>query len=377
LNSIETRKGKLANVIIESEKNIEEIRDQNDLYKDNEALRKNLELLIKQESEKINIADAERINLKVQEADESKSMEELKVKIGINEREISILSERINLGNSNQEKLLMKKCQLSKLIDSLNSKLHDLTSPDPRIASQYQDDPRASLMKLLKKVKSSLKKYENVNQKALDHLDSEEELESLQNRLDGLLKDKERILGLIEALDDKRAEQINYTFKQMIKHFSSIFSKIIPGGKGDLILTSDETEEFDSDMQRTINAKGVEISVSFTGNGSMKSMSQLSGGQKSVVALTFILSLQQCDPAPFYLFDEVDAALDVEHRAAIASLIQEQAGSAQFIATTFRGELLERADKYFGVLFRGMSSHIKEIVRDEASDFIVESDIQN
>ena len=78
-------------------------------------------------------------------------------------------------------------------------------------------------------------------------------------------KDKERILGLIEALDDKRAEQINYTFKQMIKHFSSIFSKIIPGGKGDLILTSDETEEFDSDVQRTINAKGVEISVSFTG----------------------------------------------------------------------------------------------------------------
>ena len=49
-------------------------------------------------------------------------------------------------------------------------------------------DSRASLMKLLKKVKSSLKKYENVNQKALDHLDSEEELESLQNRLDGLLK---------------------------------------------------------------------------------------------------------------------------------------------------------------------------------------------
>ena len=72
-------------------------------------------------------------------------------------------------------------------------------------------------------------------------------------------------MGLIEALDDKRAEQINFTFKQMIKHFSSIFSKIIPGGKGDLILTSDETEDFDSDVQRTINAKGVEISVSFTG----------------------------------------------------------------------------------------------------------------
>ena len=73
-------------------------------------------------------------------------------------------------------------------------------------------------------------------------------------------------MNLIEALDDMRAEQINYTFKQMIKYFSNIFSKIIPGGKGDLILTANESEEFDNDVQRTFNAKGVEISVSFTGD---------------------------------------------------------------------------------------------------------------
>ena len=54
----------------------------------------------------------------------------------------------------------------------------------------------------------------------------------------------------------------------------------------------------------------------------MKNMSQLSGGQKSVVALTFILALQRCDPAPFYLFDEVDAALDPDYRGAVASVIQ-------------------------------------------------------
>jgi len=377
LNLIETKKNNLANDILESEINIEELRVKKDLFKDNEASRKNLELLIKQESESINNALAERNNLADQEVEKSKSIEELKETISRNEREISILSEKLNTENSEQEKLLMKKSQLSKNISNLNAKLHDLASPDPTIASKLGDDSRSSLMKLLKKVKFALKKYENVNQKALDHLDSEEELESLQNRLDGLLKDKDRILNLIEALDDMRAEQINYTFKQMIKYFSNIFSKIIPGGKGDLILTANESEEFDNDVQRTFNAKGVEISVSFTGNGVMKSMSQLSGGQKSIVALTFILSLQRCDPAPFYLFDEVDAALDVEHRAAIASLIKEQAGSAQFIATTFRGELLERADKYFGVLFRGMSSHIKEIVKDEAADFIVESDIQN
>ena len=59
-------------------------------------------------------------------------------------------------------------------------------------------------------------------------------------------------------------------------------------------------------------------------SGVMKNMDQLSGGQKAVVALTFILAIQKCDPAPFYLFDEVDAALDPEFRAAIANLIGEQ-----------------------------------------------------
>lgn len=126
----------------------------------------------------------------------------------------------------------------------------------------------------------------------------------------------------------------------------------------------------------------------------MKNMSQLSGGQKSVVAMVFILSLQHCDPAPFYLFDEVDAALDVQYRSSVAAVIQEQvsfkntflislhsiyvqSSSAQFIATTFRGELLERAEKFFGVLFRGNSSHIKEVNREEAQDFVIDDNIQN
>ena len=142
LNSIETRKGKLTNMIIESEKNIEEIRDKNDLYKDNEALRKNLTLMINQDSVKINNAINEINNLKIREADKSNCMEEMKEIIDRNEREIQIISELINSGNSDQEKILVKKCQLSKLINSLNSQLHDLASPDPKIASQYQDDPR-------------------------------------------------------------------------------------------------------------------------------------------------------------------------------------------------------------------------------------------
>lgn len=60
--------------------------------------------------------------------------------------------------------------------------------------------------------------------------------------------------------------------------------------------------------------------VSFTGQGETQSMKQLSGGQKTVVALALIFAIQRCDPAPFYLFDEIDAALDPQYRTAVGSI---------------------------------------------------------
>ena len=72
---------------------------------------------------------------------------------------------------------------------------------------------------------------------------------------------------------------------------------------------------------------GVGIKVSFTGNrAEMRDMQQLSGGQKSLVALTLIFAIQKCDPAPFYLFDEIDQALDSMHRKAVAGMETNQDG---------------------------------------------------
>ena len=91
--------------------------------------------------------------------------------------------------------------------------------------------------------------------------------------------------------------------------------------------------------------RGVKIQVRFPGgNDDVTEMNQLSGGQKALVALAQIFAIQRCDPAPFYLFDEIDAALDATHRTAVASLIKKQAHSsenqAQFITTTFRPEFV-------------------------------------
>lgn len=70
------------------------------------------------------------------------------------------------------------------------------------------------------------------------------------------------------------------------------------------------------------NYTGVSINVSFKSKaGNVQQMSQLSGGQKSLVALAIIFSIQQCDPAPFYLFDEIDAALDAQYRKSVAGIV--------------------------------------------------------
>ncbi|KRX33516.1 Structural maintenance of chromosomes protein 3 [Trichinella murrelli] len=106
-------------------------------------------------------------------------------------------------------------------------------------------------------------------------------------------------------------------------------------------------------------------------------MQQLSGGQKSLVALALIFAIQKCDPAPFYLFDEIDAALDARHRKSVADvafnvteMIHKLSSSAQFITTTFRRELLESADKFYGVKFRNKVSHIDCVTAEEAADFV-------
>jgi len=106
----------------------------------------------------------------------------------------------------------------------------------------------------------------------------------------------------------------------------------------------------------------------------MRDMQQLSGGQKSLVALALIFSIQKCDPAPFYLFDEIDQALDPQYRSAVAELVNELSQKAQFIITTFGPDLLKHGDKFYGITYRNKVSHIRLVTREEAMDFVEEAE---
>lgn len=120
--------------------------------------------------------------------------------------------------------------------------------------------------------------------------------------------------------------------------------------------------------------KGIGINVRFSAVGENYLMPQLSGGQKALVAMALIFAIQRCDPAPFYLFDELDQALDSTHRAAVANLIQRQANSAdnptQFIVSTFRPELVTIANRCYGISYQNKVSSIHHLSKKDALKFI-------
>lgn len=198
--------------------------------------------------------------------------------------------------------------------------------------------------------------------------------EKLQKRKEELDRGDEKIKELLNMLEQRKMEVIQFTFKQVSKYFSEVFKKLVPAGRAKLVMKTvdnEEGREIGPEDTNSDNFTGIGIKVSFTdSDAEMREMNQLSGGQKSLVALALIFAIQKCDPAPFYLFDEIDQALDAQHRKAVADMIHELSREAQFITTTFRPELLEHAHKFYGVKFRNKVSHVECVSREVARDFV-------
>merc|ERR1712223_2035885 len=233
----------------------------------------------------------------------------------LKEREIA---DKIEEDAKDLERMAAKQTVFQQRIQECTKKIRDLGSLPTDAFSKYKNMSQKQLFKQLEKAQVELKKYSHVNKKALDQFISfSEQKEKLMNRKDELDRGHKKIQDLMDVLEQRKYEAILFTFKQVSKYFQEVFKKLVPTGQGTLSIKRDnEDDEGHEDQAHKLeNATGVSCSVSFTGrNAEMKEMAQLSGGQKSLVALALIFAIQKCDPAPFYLFDEIDAALDAQHR---------------------------------------------------------------
>ncbi|XP_049268282.1 structural maintenance of chromosomes protein 3 [Rhipicephalus sanguineus] len=238
-------------------------------------------------------------------------------------------------------------------------------------------------------VSKNLSRYRNMGQSELDH-----ERQRLQRRLDRmnppdllagrLLEEASQMLSEVRrSLTDvdmtrNRAEEltgsqkdeqfcnVEFTLKQVCKYFVEFFKRFVPNGRAVVVVNTEKpNKRGEEQAARWQRCKGIDFQASFSARNILQSVECFSGGQQTVLALCFILALQKCDPAPFYIFDEVDACLDAQHRQCLADILEELSSESQFICTTFRPELALKG-KVFKVTHREGTSNVTETTRQEA-----------
>ncbi|KAJ4768644.1 Structural maintenance of chromosomes protein [Rhynchospora pubera] len=324
--------------------------------------------------------------------EEAKKIEECKRKKEKLKSDEAKYEQTLQNGKQDLERFILdRKAHLAKQEECMK-KIRDLGSLPSDAFETYKRKNKKQLTQMLYKCNEDLKKFSHVNQKALDqYVSFMEQRDQLQQRRAELDSGDDKIRELITAMDQRKDESIERTFKGVARHFREVFSELVQGGHGYLVMMKkkdgdtpddldDDDDVRDTDPERRMEKYiGVKVKVSFTGQGETQSMKQLSGGQKTVVALTLIFAIQRCDPAPFYLFDEIDAALDPQYRTAVGNMVRRLADMAntQFITTTFRPELVKVADKIYGVTHKNRVSHVNVVSKDEALDFIERDQAQN
>uniref|UniRef100_A0A0D3F0B5 SMC hinge domain-containing protein n=1 Tax=Oryza barthii TaxID=65489 RepID=A0A0D3F0B5_9ORYZ len=268
------------------------------------------------------------------------------------------LEQTVQDGAKDLEQLMSSRSMHLAKQEECMKKIRDLGSLPADAFETYKRKNKKQLQKMLYDCNEQLQQFSHVNKKALDqYVNFTEQREQLQRR---------------------RAEL-----------------DAVQGGHGHLVMMRKKDGDADDDDNdedgprepdpegRIEKYIGVKVKVSFTGKGETQSMKQLSGGQKTVVALTLIFAIQRCDPAPFYLFDEIDAALDPQYRTAVGTnapdMIRRLADMAdtQFIATTFRPEIAKVADKIYGVTHKNRVSYINVVSKEQALDFIEHDQTHN
>ena len=197
--------------------------------------------------------------------------------------------------------------------------------------------------KRLASAERSLNLLGKINPLALEEFSSlEERLKFLAEQLEDLKNTKKDLLDIVKEVDDRVQSIFMEAYEETAKHFEDIFARLFPGGDGRLILT-------DPDNPLT---SGVDVEARPPGKR-IKRLSLLSGGEKSLTAVAMLVAIFKARPSPFYVLDEVEAALDDVNLGRLLVILEELRESSQLIIITHQKRTMEIADALYGVTMRG------------------------
>ncbi|KAI0739697.1 condensin complex subunit SMC2 [Daedaleopsis nitida] len=187
-----------------------------------------------------------------------------------------------------------------------------------------------------------------INPKSAHMLEDIEKKEAeVKHNLEVIHNDKKRIFETLETLDRHKREAVEKTWAKVNDDFGAIFAELLPGNFAKL--QPPDGQDF---MQ------GLEVKVRL-GTVWKQSLTELSGGQRSLIALSLIMSLLQFKPAPMYILDEIDAALDLSHTQHIGQLFRTRFKGSQFIVVSLKEGLFTNANVLFRTRFRDGTSIVE------------------
>lgn len=213
--------------------------------------------------------------------------------------------------------------------------------------------------KRLRKAERGLSALGRVNPLALEEFAAlEERHKFLVEQLEDLKKSKRDLLDIVKEVDERVEQVFTQAYHDTAEQFERVFQRLFPGGSGQLVLTDP------GDMLTT----GIEVEARPPGK-KVKRLSLLSGGERSLVAVALLVAIFKARPSPFYIMDEVEAALDDTNLGRLITLFEELRDSSQLIVITHQKKTMEIADALYGVSMRGdgITTVVSQRIRDVAA----------
>ncbi|MCK2140704.1 AAA family ATPase [Streptomyces sp. WAC00276] len=202
---------------------------------------------------------------------------------------------------------------------------------------------RAEQEKRLRAAERAYQQLGKVNPLALEEFAAlEERHQFLSEQLDDLRRTRADLLQVVKEVDERVEQVFTEAYHDTAREFEGVFSRLFPGGEGRLILT-------DPDHMLTT---GVDVEARPPGK-KVKRLSLLSGGERSLTAVALLVSIFKARPSPFYVMDEVEAALDDTNLQRLIRIMQELQESSQLIVITHQKRTMEVADALYGVSMQG------------------------
>jgi len=312
--------------------------------------RKNYEDIIREKIEEI-----EKIKKEIKEREEeNKNIEETIEKY---EKEREELEKEIAKQNLEIEKILKEKERINNEINNINverTRLEEnkrILQENVKNIEEIKDFieknqlTKKEIMNKVDKLNTELNALGNVNLRAIESYDeAKKKYDEIFEKVNSLKNERQAIYDFIASVERKKRDVFMETYEKIKKSFEEIFKKLTDG-YGTLTL----------DNPKDLSQSGLNIHVSLKGK-KITNIDALSGGEKALTSVAFLLAIQQSSSSPFYVLDEVDASLDPENLMRLGKLLKETEG--QFIVVTHNENMIKYADAAIGVSMQSGSSQI-------------------